>query len=94
MANEILSYDDALGIAYFIPAHFDIPEVVEVTRWRVKGGSVIRAGSLLAEIFWNDGTFEEMKSPAGCFGTVAATNRRIKYLQLGNQPPQFALRMV
>ena len=93
MASKILSYDDEMRIAHFVPHHFDVQEVVDIIRWKVKRGSRIRVGRILAEIFWNDGFIEKMKCPTDCSGTVGATNRRIKYFQLGNQPPQFAYRL-
>ena len=93
MSSDMLSYDATIRIAHFVPDYFDVPEVVEIIRWQVKGGSRVRAGTLLAEIYWNDGTFEEMKCPQGCSGTLAATNRRIEYFQLPDLPPQFAYRM-
>ncbi len=94
MSNGPVTYNSVIREAHFVPSHFDDPQAfVEIIRWEVKGGSRIRAGTLLGNIFWSDGTFEELKSPQGCSGEIAATNRRIRYERLHRPPAQIAFRL-
>jgi hypothetical protein len=68
---------------------------VDLVSWRpgIKIGAGIVEGTLLADIYWDDGTREVLTAPAGCAGRVAFTNRRIRYDKLHRAPSQVLLRL-
>lgn len=59
--------------------------------WRtgIATGAVIKVGTALAEIQWDDGKKQLIKSPVA--GTIARTNRRIVHSTLQRRPAQLAL---
>jgi len=96
MPSDMLTFSTATHEASFLPSYFKAAAgSVQKIRWAdgIKNGAVIRQGTKLATIVWDDGSEIVMTPPPGCSGTIQATNRRITYETLHRSPAQLALRL-
>jgi len=88
-----VSFDPATKTMFFVPAFFKANPAEAFVSWRagIRAGAVIRTGTVIADIFWedDDGTVEPITSPAR--GTIQITNRQIRHTTLHRVPAQVAL---
>lgn len=68
------------------------PSAANTIAWSVKNGSNVAGGDVIGTLSWDNGTQEPLIAPAGCSGTVEASNRRIDYALLDKRPAQWAIR--
>ena len=91
-----VSFDPTTKTMFFVPAFFKANPADAFVSWRkgISAGAVIRTGTVIADIFWedDDGTVEPITSPAR--GTIRTTNRQISHTTLHRLPPQVALTFV
>jgi hypothetical protein len=86
-----VSFNAPTKTLFFVPDFFKAKKKGRAVTWRkgIRSGARIRKGTILGDIFWNDGDDDVIRSPVA--GTILKTNGRIRNAQLQRSPPQFAL---
>jgi hypothetical protein len=86
-----VSFDSQTRILTFVPAFFKARAANPFVSWRIgiKANAKINEGTILADIFWDDGTDEPITSTVA--GTIVRTNRQLSHTTLHRQPAQWAL---
>ena len=87
--DDLITYEETNKILWSVPAAFkQRPEAVVSWVWRrgIDPGATINAGTVLADIQWDDNNREAVNAPKKCAGKVKVRNSKIKYENLHLAP--------